>query len=135
MVIYGVSFDGYFGRSESEALAIVRWCLSPSVIASLDYDQFARWVAPGKGTIRRQERLREIWQKACVSIGCEVGEAVRFEAKVMVEGLKQIREALGATEAKIAEIMASNAAHPEKTIHGWALTSSPAWAKNPHSIS
>jgi transposase len=101
---YFPEFDPYFGRSESESLAILRWCLSPSVIASLDYDQFARWVAPGTRVLRQQERLRAIWQKASASIGCEVGEAVRFEAKVMVEGLKQIREALGATEAKIAEI-------------------------------
>jgi transposase len=45
-----------------------------------------------------------IWQKASASIGCEVGEAVRFEAKLMVEGLRQIREALRATEAKITDL-------------------------------
>jgi transposase len=101
---YFPEFDGYFGRSESEGLAIVRWCLSPSVIASLEYDQFARWVAPGKRAIRQQERLRAIWQKACVSIGCEVGEAVRFEAKLMVEGLRQIREVLGETDEKITDL-------------------------------
>jgi transposase len=38
------------------------------------------------------------------SIGCEVGSAVEFEARVMVEGLRQIREALQATEEKIEEI-------------------------------
>jgi len=101
---YFPEFDRYFGRPESEGLAIVRWCLGPSVIASLEYDQFARWVAPGTRSFRQQERLRAIWHKACGSIGCEGGEAVRFEAKLMVEGLKQIREALGATEAKIAQI-------------------------------
>jgi len=101
---YFPEFDRHFGRSESESLAIVRWCLAPSVIAGLEYDEFVRLVAPGKRAIRQQERLRAIWQKASASIGCEVGEAVEFEAKLMVEGLKQIREALGATEAKIAEI-------------------------------
>jgi len=101
---YFPEFDRYFGRSESESLAIVRWCLTPSVIAGLEYDQFARWVAPGNRALRQQERLRAIWQKASASIGCEVGEAVRFEAKLMVEGLRQIREALGATEARITEI-------------------------------
>ncbi|NIW11948.1 MAG: IS110 family transposase [Gammaproteobacteria bacterium] len=101
---YFPEFDGYFGRSESEGLAIVRWCLAPSVIASLEYDQFARWVAPGNRGIRQQARLRAIWQKASVSIGCEVGEAVRFEAKLMVEGLKQIREALGETDEKITDL-------------------------------
>jgi transposase len=101
---YFPEFDRYFGRSESESLAIVRWCLDPSVISALAYDEFVRLVAPGRRALRQQERLRAIWQNASVSIGCEVGEAVRFEAKLMVEGLKQIREALGATEAKIAGI-------------------------------
>ncbi len=38
------------------------------------------------------------------SIGCEVGSVVEFEAQVMVEGLKQIREVIQATEEKIEEI-------------------------------
>jgi transposase len=101
---YFPEFDRYFGRSESESLAIVKWCLAPSVIASLEYDQFARWVAPGRRALRQQERLKAIWERASISIGCEGGEAVRFEAKLMVEGLRQIREALRATEAKITEI-------------------------------
>jgi transposase len=38
------------------------------------------------------------------SIGCEVGPAVEFEAQVMVEGLKQIREAIQDIEEKIHEV-------------------------------
>jgi len=101
---YFPEFDRYFGRSESESLAIVRWCLAPSVIAGLAYDEFVRLVAPGNRAIRQQERLREIWDKAAASIGCEVGEAVRFEAKLMVEGLRQIRQALGETDEKITDL-------------------------------
>jgi len=98
---YFPEFDRYFGRSESESLAIVRWCLDPSGIAGLEYDEFVRLVTPGKRSMRQQARLRAIWQRASASIGCEVGQAVRFEAKVMVEGLRQIREALGETDQKI----------------------------------
>jgi transposase len=101
---YFPEFDRYFGRSESEGLAIVRWCLDPSVIAGLEYEEFVRLVAPGRRALRQQERLRAIWQKASVSIGCEAGQAVRFEAKLMVEGLRQIRGALRATEAKITDL-------------------------------
>ncbi len=101
---YFPEFDRYFGRSESESLAIVRWCLDPSVISTLAYDEFVRLVAPGRRALRQQERLRAIWQKASASIGCEGSEAVQFEAKLMVEGLRQIREALRATEAKITGI-------------------------------
>jgi transposase len=101
---YFPEFDQYFGRSESESLAIVRWCLAPSAIAGLEYDEFVRLVAPGTRVLRQRARLRAIWQGACASIGCEGGEAVRFEAKLMVEGLRQVREAIGETEAKITEI-------------------------------
>ena len=38
------------------------------------------------------------------SVGCEVGEGAEFEAKVMVEGLRQIRESLRAVDEKIQEI-------------------------------
>jgi transposase len=98
---YFPEFDRYFGRSDSEGLAVVRWCLDPSVIGGLEYDEFVRLVAPGTKSPGQKDRLRAIWQKASRSIGCEVGEAVRFEAKLMVEGLGQIREALADCEAKI----------------------------------
>jgi transposase len=38
------------------------------------------------------------------SVGCEVGPAVEFEARVMVEGLKQIRESIRQIEEKIQEV-------------------------------
>ena len=50
------------------------------------------------------KRLKAIWKKAVDSIGCDVGEAVEFEAKVMVEGLRQIREAIRATDDEIEDV-------------------------------
>jgi transposase len=38
------------------------------------------------------------------SIGCDAGEAVAFEAKVLVEALEQIREVLRATDTRIEDI-------------------------------
>lgn len=101
---YFPELDRYYGRSGSEGLAIVRWCLNPSVIAGLEYDQFVRLVAPGSRRIVQHKRLKAIWLKAVDSIGCDVGEAVEFEAKVMVEGLKEIRQAIFATNDKIEDI-------------------------------
>jgi len=101
---YFPELDRYYGRSGSEGLAIVRWCLNPSVIAGLEYDQFVRLVAPGSRRIVQHKRLKAIWNKAVDSIGCDVGEAVEFEAKVMVEGLKEIRQAIFATNDKIEDI-------------------------------
>ena len=101
---YFPEMDRYFARSGSEGLAIVKWCLAPSVIAGLAYEQFAQLVAPHNKGIGQQKRLQAIWKMAADSIGCNAGEAVEFEAKVLVEGLEQIREAIGATNSKIEDL-------------------------------
>ncbi len=101
---YFPELDRYCERSWAGSLAIVRWCLDPSVIAGLEYEAFAQRVAPGKRRLSQESRLRAIWKLAVDSIGCEVGSSVEFEGKVMVEGLKQIREVITVTEEKIEEI-------------------------------
>ncbi len=101
---YFPELDQYYKQSESTSLAIVHWCLDPSVIAGLEYKRFVEMVAPGKGRISRENRLQAIWKLAVDSIGCEAGPTVEFEAQVMVGGLKQIRDALRSIEEKIQEI-------------------------------
>ena len=101
---YFPELDQYYKQSESTSLAIVHWCLDPSVIAGLEYKRFVEMVAPGKGRISRESRLQAIWKLAVDSIGCEAGPTVEFEAQMMVEGLKQIRDALRSIEEKIQEI-------------------------------
>jgi len=101
---YFPELDQYYKQSESTSLSIVHWCLDPSVIAGLEYKRFVERVAPGKGRISRENRLQAIWKVAVDSIGCEAGPMVEFEAQVMVEGLKQIRDALRSIEEKIQEI-------------------------------
>ena len=101
---YFPELDPYYGQSESDGLAVVRWCLHPSGIAAMDYGQFVRLVAPRKRSLAQQERLRSIWQKAAHSIGCEAGEVLAFEATVMVEQLEHIRAVIRATDEKIEEI-------------------------------
>ena len=101
---YFPELDRFYGQSESDGLAIVRWCVNPSVIAGLEYEQFLQVVAPQKRGIWQQNRLKAIWEKAVDSIGCDAGEAVEFEAKVLVEGLEQVREAIRATNDKIEDL-------------------------------
>ena len=38
--------------------------------------------------------MQAIWKLAVDSVGCEAGEAVEFEARVMVEGLREIQKAI-----------------------------------------
>jgi hypothetical protein len=49
-------------------------------------------------------RFKAIREKAFDSIGCYGGEGMEFEAKVMVEGLKQVRETIKTTDSEIKEI-------------------------------
>lgn len=101
---YFPEFDKYYGQSESMGLSIVRWCLAPKIIAGLQYEEFVRLVVPGNRIRASQrERLRTIWEKAADSIGCEVGVAMEFEAKMMVESLKGLRDAIRVTKDKIKE--------------------------------
>jgi len=52
----------------------------------------------------QQRRLRAIWESAGNSIGCEVGQAVKFEAAQLVDSLKSLRLSITQTDAKIEEI-------------------------------
>ena len=54
--------------------------------------------------MEKRGRLEEVWEKAGESIGCEEVPGVNHEAKIMVEGLKQIREMIKETEDKIKEL-------------------------------
>jgi hypothetical protein len=104
LATYFPELDRYYGQSESDGLAIVRWCVNPSVIAGLEYEQFAQLIAPCARSVAQQKRLKSIWEKAVDSVGCDAGEALEFEAKVMVEELQRIREVIRATDSKIEDI-------------------------------
>jgi transposase len=56
--------------------------------------------------IRREKRrrLEAVWEKAGESIGCDGVPGLEHEAKVMVEGLRQIREMIKETEDKIQDL-------------------------------
>jgi transposase len=51
--------------------------------------------------MEKRRRLEALWEKAAESIGCDGVPGVEHEAKVMVEGLRQIREMIKETEQKI----------------------------------
>jgi transposase len=99
---YFPEMDRFFGPADTEA--VVRWCVAGDRIAGLELASFMNLVAPGKKRPGQLRRLETIWQQAIESVGCAAGEGVAFESRLMVEGLRQIREALKATEAKIKEV-------------------------------
>lgn len=87
-----------------EVEAIVRWCLDPSRIAGFENDQFIDLVSPNRKSRALRQRLQAIQELAVDSIGCEMGEGAAFEAKIMVDGLREIRMALKSTDYQIQDI-------------------------------
>jgi transposase len=96
--------DPYYERLGAEGLSIVRWCLAASDIAQLDVDPFIERVTSRRVRMEKRRRLEEIWEKAAGSIGCDGVPGMDHEAKVMVEGLRQIREMIKEMEQKIEDL-------------------------------
>ena len=101
---YFPEFDRYFGKGCSESLPIVKWRLNPSMIAGMEYEEFVQLVAPRMKTMGQERRLKSIWGMAIDSIGCEAGDALDFEAKLMVEDLEQVKDSIKVVDDHIEDI-------------------------------
>ncbi len=99
---YFPEMDTYFTYGEGPA--IVRWCLDPKEVAGMSFDAFVRTVSSRNGGEKQRQRLREIHQKAASSIGCRVHPSVGFEAKVLLESLRQLHTLLQETDKRITEV-------------------------------
>jgi transposase len=104
---YFPEMDNEYGRSEAQGLAIVRWCFPISRITEMDVDPFIERVTSRRVSMEKRRRLEALWEKAGESIGCDEVPGVEHEAKVTVEGLRQIREMIKETDSKIQELCAS----------------------------
>jgi len=109
---YYPEMDRDYERLGAEGLSMVRWCFLPSQITELDVDLFIERVTSRRITMEKRRRLEAIWEKAGESIGCDGVPGVDHEAKVMVEGLRQIREMIKETEDKIEELCKQFSGYP-----------------------
>jgi transposase len=73
----------------------------------MEYNAFVHLVAPRIKTTGQENRLKAIWSLAKDSIGCEAGQALGFEAKLMVEDLQQIRDSINKIDEHIEAICCS----------------------------
>jgi transposase len=101
---YFPEMDRDYERLGVEGLSIMRWCFPPSQITELDVDPFIERVTSRRIRLERRRRLEGIWEKAGGSIGCDGVPGVEHEARMMVEGLQQIRQMIKETEGKIQEL-------------------------------
>lgn len=96
--------DRFYGACESESLSIVRWCLDPNKIAGMELDQFFRMVTRTTRGIAQKLRLQKIHRLAVESIGCPMAQAAEFEAGLLVEKLKQVRQQVQETQELIEDV-------------------------------
>jgi len=101
---YYPEMDREYERLGAEGLSVVRWCLPASEMAQLDVGPFIERVTSRRIRMEKRRRLEAVWEKAGESIGCDGVPGVEHEAKVMVEGLRQVREMIKETEDKIEEL-------------------------------
>ena len=55
-------------------------------------------------TVSQRERLKRIWRLSVDSVGCDAGEMLDCEGKMLVQGLRQSREAIEEIDDKIEDI-------------------------------
>ena len=96
--------DRFYDQCESQILDIIRSCLNPSEIAGMEFDQFYKNLPARKGNIAQLKRLIKIHRLACESVGCEIGVAGEFEARMLVDKLRAVSKLIEETEDLIEDI-------------------------------
>ncbi len=104
LALYFPELDRFYSACENETLAIVKWCLDPDQIAGMDFEPFFQMVTRTRRGTAQLLRLRKIHQQASESIGCPMGSSATFEAQLLVDKLKQVRQQLKETEAAIKDV-------------------------------
>jgi len=87
---YFPEMDKFYSACESESLAIVRWCLNPAKISTMEFNKFFNMVTKTKRGIAQTLRLRKINSLAMESVGCPMGPAAEYEAELLVEKRWQV---------------------------------------------
>jgi len=113
---YFPELDRFYGQCETENLAIVRWCLEPGKIAGMEFNKFFQIVTTRERGIAQKQRLRKIHSLSSESVGCPMGQASEFEAQVLVDKLKQVRQVIKKTEDLVRDVSLGS---PE---YNWMLT-------------
>lgn len=101
---YFPEMDRHWHKCLEENLAILRWYLDPRKIAETDFNLFVQHITTTDRGRRQTDRLRKIYEAAQHSIGLPVNDAAVYEAKMLVERFKAVREEGLQTMGQIATI-------------------------------
>jgi len=101
---YFPEMDRQWGNSLEENLAIVRWYLDPRKIANTEFDQFVNHVTTSNRGLGQMRRLQAIYQTAGESVGLPVVASAGYEAQMLVERLKIVKEQVSQTMQRIESV-------------------------------
>jgi hypothetical protein len=89
---YFPEMERHWGSCMEENLAIIRWYLDPRKISETDFNLFVQHVTTTDRGVRQINRLRKIYDAAKNSVGLPVNAAAAYEAKMLVERFKSVRQ-------------------------------------------
>ncbi len=89
------------GQPDDLVLSIAEHCLDPREIAAMEFAAFLKLIMKRKIRIEKETRLRELWEAAKVSVGCQVHDAARWESKSLVSKLQAVRETVKENEQRM----------------------------------
>ena len=98
---YFPEMDVFFKTNEEVCLASIHGCLDPKKLSELDYSLFYGWITSKPKNITQQRRIKDLWEVSKNSIGCEVTDAVQFEASLLVDSFRRSKTLLEAVEKKL----------------------------------
>ena len=113
---YFPEMDRHWGNHLEENLAIIRWYLDPRKIANTEFDQFVNHVTTTDRGLRQMRRLKAIYQAAGESVGLPVDASASYEAQMLIERLKLIKQQVSQTMQRIESEC--------RNIHGYRLLQS-----------
>jgi transposase len=89
------------GQPDDIALSIAEHCLDPQEIAAMEFEEFLKLILRRKIRIVQERRLRDIWEAAKNSSGCRVYDAAKWEARTLVEQVRNLMEMIKELEARV----------------------------------
>ncbi len=96
--------DPYFDSYESGCLSVIEQCFDPRAIASMELMEFIFLVTPRKPTIIQEKKLKGIWEVAKESIGMEIDAAIEYEASMLAENLRDIRNRIKEIDKRVKKL-------------------------------
>ncbi len=99
--------DQFCKTTENTVFSIVKWCLDPDHILSMEFNDFVNLVTSRKPSLSQQKRLEKIYDLAAYSIGCPMGKGAKYEAQLLISKLRTVRDEIDELEDVLKSLCSS----------------------------